>query len=124
MSTTTATVPGEDDAWASTRDEYLAGTDLTTEERQQLLTSSRSDVFEELQSLETKHAQESKSRIAANRLSKVFEGLKTFSKALDVFVNADSHGVLALVWGSLRIVLGVGILNLSSLLVATPSHYD
>lgn len=124
MSTTTATVPGEDDAWASARNDYLAATDLTTEERQQLLTSSRSDVFEELQSLETKHAQESKSRIAANRLNKVFEGLGTFSRALDVFVNADSHGVLALVWGSLRIVLGVGILNLSSLLVATPSHYD
>ena len=120
---TTLIVPRQKDAWVCTRDEYFASPDLTDEERQKLSMSTSSDVFEDLQSLQTKHAHESKSRIASHRLDKVFSGLKKFGNALDVFANADPHGVLPLVWGSLRIVLDVGLLVVCSLLVSVSSHY-
>ncbi|KAI4128816.1 MAG: hypothetical protein LQ347_004029 [Umbilicaria vellea] len=99
----------QQDAWAIAREQYLDAAGLTpaehAEQQRFLSSSSPDEVIKQLQSLETQHGENSRSRSSLARLQPLIDWLARFGSALDVFANADPHGVLSLVWGSLRILL-------------------
>lgn len=100
------------EAWIRARDGYLKIADISLEEKKQLMNSHYEDVASDLSDIETKHAEGSKVRRVLAQLGPFFDGLEAVGQALDVFVNADTHGVLSLVWGSLRVALMVSHLDL------------
>ena len=57
-----------------------------------------------LESVELSHLQKSRLKKYLERLRPLFDHLERFGKAIDVLSQSDPHGVLSLVWGSIRIV--------------------
>ena len=94
-----------EDAWTVARDRLLTDPDLTMDEQDSLRSCAVANIITELLSLEAQHAQGSKARFYLRRLRDFLGPLTRFGPALDVLANADSHGLLSLVWGSMRIVL-------------------
>lgn len=95
------------DAWTSMKTRELSSPDLSDEERCFLKFSTADDVVSELQRLDAEQADSSRGRQYLQRLQPLTRFLEKFGQALDLFAQADAHGVLSLVWGSLRVVLVV-----------------
>jgi hypothetical protein len=95
------------EAWTRVKAARLNDPDLSENQRIILGSSSISDVLDALKQLDNDHLENSRGRKYLQRLRPLISGLRLFEKALDVFANADSKGLLSLIWGSLRIVLSV-----------------
>lgn len=94
-------------AWRRAVDRYGQDNNLTTAEQQVLRLSSPTAFLTDLQAVDLTQLQRSRIRKGLEKLQPLFECLGRFEKAIDVFANADSFGVLALVWGSMRMCLVV-----------------
>jgi len=94
-------------AWAIVREAQLADPSLSTDERAILTSCSPQDVLSDIHSMEHRHTSSSRTRKYANQLQPFLQGLERFGAAMDVFSNADPHGILSLLWGSVRLVLVV-----------------
>ena len=108
-------------AWAAARDRVLLDPTLSKEEKAWLESMSVEKVINEIKELDSQYAQASNSRKIMKAINPLLEGLQRFAPAMDVFSNADPNGVLSLVWGSLRMILVVGIIQYNAVLEAS-SH--
>ncbi|KAI9872454.1 MAG: hypothetical protein M1830_001605, partial [Pleopsidium flavum] len=100
MSESEKALAAEITAWTIAREQYLHASGLSKAEcaeRERLLASSSDDVMGQLKRLEAEHAKTSKPRRWSARLQPLIDWLARFGPALDVFANADPHGVLSLV---------------------------
>ena len=96
-------------AWRRTIDRYLVDSSLTAEEQKALRLRSLDDFLSDLQNVDLSQIQRSRVQKYMTKLRPVLITIDRFGKAIDVFANADPHGVLGLVWGSIRMVLVVSI---------------
>jgi len=96
------------DAWSFLRDREITNPELTAAERDCLKSATAQDVVAEIRLIENTHTDQSRTRQCLDKLQPFITWLDKFGVALDVFANADAHGILSLVWGSLRLLLVVG----------------
>lgn len=96
-------------------DRYLVDSSLTDEEQKVLKMKNVEDYIGDLQRTQLDPLQKSRLVKYMKRLQPLFNTLTRFQGAIDSFAQADPYGVLSLVWGSVRMVLIVGI-DVSNLL--------
>jgi len=104
---TAATMTPPNDAWTITKTNYLKDDDLSSEEKDMLNSCSLKDLIDEMKRMENRHAQDSKTRNIMSSLQPFAQTLRKIGPALDTFSNADPHGIMSLVWGSVRLILVV-----------------
>ena len=80
---------------------------LTDDEVASLRSCSAQEIIAALQRLEVQHRYSGRPKHYVAKIRPLIEGLEKFGPALDVFANADPHGILSLVWGSIRLVIAV-----------------
>ena len=108
------------DAWtfSNIKHHELSNPALTSEEREILKSSTAQDLITEAKLLDLAHDRQTNSRHYVAKLQTLLHGLDKFGSALDVFSNADPHGILSLVWGSIRLVIAVSVAHLKNITVA------
>jgi hypothetical protein len=109
FTTDSTTIIPQQRSWDLAREQYLNAPGLTAADRahrQQLLHSSPAELIAQLKVFESQESLKRPRRWAA-RLQPLIDWLERFGPALDVFANADHYGILALVWGSLRVLIVV-----------------
>ena len=104
---TLVVVDSASSVWTTAMKEYLTDSSLTKEEQQICQLRSPDDFISDLGSTTLTELQKSRLHHGMKRVQPFLKILEKFKGALDVFANADPHGVLACVWGSIRLVLVV-----------------
>ena len=95
------------DAWTRARDRYTE--DLSDEERDLYNKATIENIFYDASAAEKTHQAKSSTRqFATQRLGPLLYAIAEYGKAIDVFANT-SPLVLCPLWGSIRVVLHVGI---------------
>ncbi len=80
-------------SWDLIVKDFISNQALTSDEQKALASTSPANVIKDLKSLAEQHAAKSRTRRYLSRLEPLLSGLESLSKALDVFVGADPHGV-------------------------------
>lgn len=113
-------------AWSKAMAEYLHDDSLTKEERNICRLDSSDDFISDLEATTLTNIQKSRLHQGMKRIQPFLKILEKFKGALDVFSQADPHGVLACVWGSIRLVLVVSITlrEISKLIRAGDERYN
>lgn len=101
--TPTSTTPWEKATLAFISESVFSG-----EERKLLETSSLESLQGDIVKWDQVHLQRSKMRKLGNRLKPMISGLEVFGNALDVLSQVEPKGILAAVWGSIRVLLVLG----------------
>lgn len=94
-------------AWDIAKEQQLSDPELSAEERAMLDSFSPQGFIDEVTSMERRHANESKIRKVMSGLRPWVRAVAKAGPAMDVLSNAVPHGILALVWGSVRLILVV-----------------
>jgi hypothetical protein len=94
-------------SWTTLVEKWKSDSTLTEEERLLLRNASFDDYIDDLKFVGISEAEKSIIKRCISKLQPLVHTLERFRGALDVFSNVDPHGVLALLWGSVRIVLVV-----------------
>ena len=95
------------DAWTRARDRYTE--DLSDQERDLYDKATIDNIFYDASAAEKTHrAKSSTRRFTTQRLRPLLDAVAEYGKAMDVYANT-SPLVLCPLWGSIRVVLHVGI---------------
>lgn len=107
MSASFDTALSHSSAWTFIVEQYRSDPTLTEEERLLLKDASLDDYVDDLKFIGVSDVEKGIVRKCIAKLHPLLHTLERFRGALDAFANGDPHGILALVWGSVRIVLVV-----------------
>ena len=94
------------DAWVLARERYLE--DLNDEERLLFSEASLENLFYSASAAQKLHEASSRSRALSRRIQPLLDSIEQYSKALDVYSN-DSPTVMCPLWGSVRVLIQVGL---------------
>lgn len=95
------------DAWTRARDRYTE--DLSDQERELYNKATIDNIFYDASAAEKIHRATSSTRkFVSQRLGPLLDGIAEYGKAIDVYANT-SPLVLCPLWGSIRVILHVGI---------------
>lgn len=94
--------------WERARLDFVSDSMFSPEERKMLETGTPENVQAEIIAWDKEHAEKSTMRRLGNRLKPIISGLGVFGSALDVFAQVEPKGVLAAVWGTIRVLLAAG----------------
>ena len=95
------------DAWIQAKETQLADPDLTDEEKSILRRSSVQDVINELNSMNAQNAKDSKLRTFSSSIQSYAKVAQYVGPLMEPLSSVDPYGVLSLIWGYVRLVLGV-----------------
>ena len=111
------------DAWTRARERFTE--DLSLEEKELYSKATANSVFYGASAAEKTHkANSSSRRFATEKLRPLVGAIVEYGKALDIYSNAYPL-VLSPLWGSIRVVLHVGIkYSFFGITCCAPSHRD
>ena len=110
------------DAWTRARERFIE--DLSLEEKELYSKATANSVFYGASAAEKAHkANSSSRRFATEKLRPLVGAIVEYGTALDVYANAYPL-VLSPLWGSIRVVLHVGLKYLSSRHYTSSSHQN
>jgi hypothetical protein len=101
--------------WTRALTDFITNPTLTEDERVTLLSCSADKIAGDFQDWEAQNREENRFQQCMKRLGPLISGLERYGGAIDVFCNAEPFGILALCWGSVRIVLQVRNLFVGSM---------
>ncbi|KAL9617060.1 MAG: hypothetical protein Q9160_008133 [Pyrenula sp. 1 TL-2023] len=107
VSEVTAT-PNRSTPWERARLDFVSDPMFSPEEQKMLETGTPEKLQEDILAWDKEHAEKSTMRKLGNRLKPIISGLGVFGSALDVFAQIEPKGVLAAVWGTIRVLLAAG----------------
>lgn len=100
-------MPLPSSAWAQARERFLE--DLEESERLMFAEASLENLFYSASAAQKVHREGSRSRYLASKLNSFLAGIDQYGKALDVWSQGST--ILCLLWGSLRVVIHVRVLD-------------
>lgn len=104
MSNILTALPIPTQPWEAARAKFLEG--LSPAQKLHFETATLENIFYGASVSQRQHAQVSKSWLLQERLAPLIDAINDYSKAFDVYANANGM-LLSPLWGSLRVILHV-----------------